>query len=181
MLRYRELLMVEQVFRRAKSLLATRPIYRQSDTAIRGHVFCSFLALILRKDLEERLAAANLKPEWAEVLRDLDRLQEVEVAHDGKRFILRTPTTGVAGKLFQAASIALPPKSARPSPTQCRLSQDRHRRPNCGAKKSQSIRKLLKSNILAIATVQVRSACVFGAISPARGIGAGLVLPCCNT
>lgn len=116
MLRYRELLMVEQVFRTAKSLLAIRPIYHQSDAAIRGHVFCSFLALILRKDLEERLAAANLKPEWAEVLRDLDRLQEVEVAHDGKRFILRTPTTGVAGKLFQAASIALPPNIREAEP-----------------------------------------------------------------
>ena len=52
----------------------------------------------------------------AEVLRDLDRLQEVEVAHDGKRFILRTPTTGVAGKLFQAASIALPPNIREAEP-----------------------------------------------------------------
>ncbi len=62
MLRYRELLTVEEVFRTAKSLLATRPIYHQSDAAIRGHVFCSFLALVLRKELEHRLAAANLKP-----------------------------------------------------------------------------------------------------------------------
>ena len=28
---------------------------------------------------------------------------------DGKRFLLRTPTTGVAGKLFQAVGVALPP------------------------------------------------------------------------
>jgi hypothetical protein len=116
MLRYRELLTVEEVFRTAKSLLATRPIYHQSDAAIRGHVFCSFLALVLRKELDERLAAANLKPEWAELLRDLDRLQEVEVAHQGKRFILRTPTTGVAGKLFQAARIALPPNIREAEP-----------------------------------------------------------------
>ena len=109
MLRYRELLTVEQVFRTAKSLLATRPIFHQSDAAIRGHVFCSFLALVLRKDLEERLDAAKLKPEWAELLRDLDRLQEVEAVHQGKHFILRTPTTGVVGKVFQAARIALPP------------------------------------------------------------------------
>jgi len=52
MLRYRELLLVEQLFRTTKALLATRPIYHQTDTAIRGHVFCSFLALVLRKDLE---------------------------------------------------------------------------------------------------------------------------------
>ena len=56
MLRYRDLLVVEQLFRSAKALLATRPIYHQTDAAIRGHVFCSFLALVLRKELEERAA-----------------------------------------------------------------------------------------------------------------------------
>jgi hypothetical protein len=38
-----------------------------------------------------------------------DRLQEIELEQDGKRFLLRTPTTGVAGKLFQAVGVALPP------------------------------------------------------------------------
>ena len=42
MLRYRELLVVEQMFRSDKDLLETRPIYHQTDAAIRGHVFCSF-------------------------------------------------------------------------------------------------------------------------------------------
>ena len=109
MLRYRELLVVEQLFRTAKALLRTRPIYHQSDAAIRGHVFCSFLALILRKELEERCTAHGFRPEWGDVVLDLERLQEIEVAQDGKRFILRTPTTGGTGKLFQAAGVALPP------------------------------------------------------------------------
>ncbi|HEY2228583.1 MAG TPA: hypothetical protein VGI22_12770 [Xanthobacteraceae bacterium] len=109
MLRYRDLLVVEQLFRSEKALLATRPIYHQTDAAIRGHVFCSFLALVLRKELEERLAAARLKPEWRALLADLDRLQEIEVEQDGKRFVLRTPVTGVAGKVFQAVGAALPP------------------------------------------------------------------------
>jgi len=39
------------------------------------------------------------------------RAQEVELAKDGKRLILRTPTTGIAGRLFQAARIALPPNT----------------------------------------------------------------------
>ena len=119
MLRYRELRVVEQLFRTTKALLATRPIYHQTDTAIRGHVFCSFLALVLRKDLEERLTAARLKPEWRELLSDLDRLQEVEAEQDGKRFILRTPVTGVAGKVFQAVGITLPPniRGADPIPS----------------------------------------------------------------
>ncbi len=51
----------------------------------------------------------RLAPKCDSPVRDLDRLQEVEVARDGKRLVLRTPTTGVAGPLFKAAGIALPP------------------------------------------------------------------------
>jgi hypothetical protein len=109
MLRYRDLQGVEQLFRSAKSLLATRPIFHQCDATIRGHVFCSFLALVLRKELQDRLAAAGHSFEWAEVLRDLDRLQEVEVEQDHKHFVLRTPVTGCAGGLFQTLGVALPP------------------------------------------------------------------------
>ena len=80
-------------------------------------VFCTFLALVLRKELEDRLAAAQVKPEWRVLLADLDRLQEIEVEQDGKRFILRTPVTGVAGKVFQAVGVALPPqiRDAKPA------------------------------------------------------------------
>jgi Transposase DDE domain len=117
MLRYRDLLVVEQMFRTEKALLETRPIYHQSDAAIRGHVFCSFLALVLRKELQDRLAAAHLQPEWRALLADLDRLQEIETEQDGKRFILRTPVTGVAGKVFQAVGVALPPQIRDTKPT----------------------------------------------------------------
>jgi len=109
MLRYRDLLRVEQLLRQAKAVLATRPIYHSSDTAIRGHVFCSFLALLLAKELEDRLHQHGIVAEWGDILRDVDRLQEIQLDQDGKRFLLRTPTTGVAGKLFQAVGGALPP------------------------------------------------------------------------
>src|SRR6202521_2550272 len=109
MLRYRELLKVEDIFRTTKSILDTRPIYHQTDEAIRGHVFCSFLALVLRKALEDRLAAARVKPEWGVLLRDLDSLQEIEPEQEGKHFVLRTPVAGDVGRVFQALGIALPP------------------------------------------------------------------------
>lgn len=116
MLRYRELLRVEDIFRTTKSILDTRPIYHQTDEAIRGHVFCSFLALVLRKALEDRLAAARLKPEWGALLRELDRLQEIETEQDGKRFVLRTPVTGDVGRVFRALGIALPPNIREAAP-----------------------------------------------------------------
>jgi Transposase DDE domain len=107
-LRYRDLIQVEQLFSTAKALMRTRPIYHSSDAAIRGHVLGSFLALVLRKELDERCRAAGFRPEWGDVLRDLDRLQTIELnKHDGQ-IILRTPATGVIGPLFKAARIALP-------------------------------------------------------------------------
>ena len=79
-------------------------------------MFCSFLALVLRKELDERYRTAAFRPEWADVLRDLDRLQEIEIDKDGRRITLRTPATGVVGPLFKAARIALPPNVREPAP-----------------------------------------------------------------
>jgi len=108
-LKYKQLWMVEDVFRSMKSLLDTRPIFHRCDEAIRGHVFCSFLALLLRKELEDRLARKEWKLEWADVLRDLDNLIEMEVAINGKGYVFRGQASGVAGKVFQACGVALPP------------------------------------------------------------------------
>lgn len=108
-LAYKQLWMVEDIFRSMKSLLETRPVYHRTDAAIRGHVFCSFLALRLRSELESRLAARGETFEWASIVRDLDRVEEIEVEQHGTRFLLRTDTPGSAGKVFQAAGVALPP------------------------------------------------------------------------
>jgi transposase len=106
---YRDHMQVEALFRTAKALMHTRPIYHDSDAAIRGHVFCSLLALVLRKELDERCRNAGSRPELGDVLRDLDRLQEVEICKEGQQITLRTPATGVIGPLFKAARVALPP------------------------------------------------------------------------
>ncbi len=106
---------MEQLFRTAKALMRTRPIYHASDAATRGHVFCSFLALILRKDLDERCRKVGFRPEWGDVLRDLDRLQEVAISKGRQQMTLRTPATGSIGPLFKAARIALPPNVREPT------------------------------------------------------------------
>jgi hypothetical protein len=108
-LAYKELWMVETMFRTMKSILETRPIYHKCDETIRGHVFCSFLALLLKRALEERLEAKGETWEWAEILRGLENLQEVEALFQGKRFVLRSQVLGDAHKAFMAAGVALPP------------------------------------------------------------------------
>ena len=108
-LQYKQLWRVEHWFRSCKSLLETRPIYHKRDATIRGHVFCSFLALVLRQELEARLEARGEEWEWADVVRDVERLRLVEVEHEGKRIWLRSEAQGMCGKAFQAAGVALPP------------------------------------------------------------------------
>ncbi len=112
-LKYKQLWTVEAIFRSAKSLLDTRPIYHKLDETIRGHVFCSFLALVLRKELQDRLAARGHDFEWADVIRDLDALTVTEVERDGQRFLLRSEARGTCGKVAQTVGVALPPTIRR--------------------------------------------------------------------
>jgi len=106
---YKQLWMVEESFRTMKSILETRPIYHKLDETIRGHVFCSFLALLLKRGLEKRLERKEADWEWSEILRGLDNLQEVEAVFQGKRFVLRSQVIGEAHKACLAAGVALPP------------------------------------------------------------------------
>jgi transposase len=108
-LKYKELWQIERVFRDVKSILETRPVYHQCDENIRGHVFCSFLALILRKALEKRLNEDGHIFEWSDIKQDLKALQLIEIQEDGKRFAIRSEARGHCGKIFQAVKVALPP------------------------------------------------------------------------
>jgi transposase len=108
-LQYKQLWMVEQIFRSMKSILSTRPIYHKCDETIRGHVFCSFLALLLIKELQERLDKKGWQVEWADIINDLERVKEVRIMTENKEVTLRTELKGDAGKAFQAVGVAVPP------------------------------------------------------------------------
>jgi hypothetical protein len=107
-LKYKELWQVEQVFRDMKSVLDTRPIFHQRDATIRGHVFCSFLALMLRKELYHRLEKAGHDFEWADIKQDLCALQEITIEDKGRKLAVRTECKGTCGKVFQAVGVAVP-------------------------------------------------------------------------
>ncbi len=108
-LKYKELWQVEQVFRDMKSVLDTRPIFHQLDETIRGHVFCSFLALVIRKELDRRLEKAGHCFEWADIKQDLKALQEITIEDRGKTLAIRSECLGTCGKVFQAVGVAIPP------------------------------------------------------------------------
>ena len=109
MLCYKQLWTVEQTFRTSKHLLSTRPIFHKRDETIRGHVFCSFLALVLKKALEDHIAALGRDSSWPEIIADLDSLTETEIEQDGKRFVLRCAPRPAASLALRATGVALPP------------------------------------------------------------------------
>jgi len=109
-LQYKQLWMVEQAFRTVKSVLETRPIYHECDETIRGHVFCSFLALVLMKELYARLEEKGSLCEWDDVRRDLQALREVKLQMNGQEYYLRTELRGTCAEVFQAAGVAIPPR-----------------------------------------------------------------------
>ena len=106
---YKRLLRVEQFFRTTKSVLETRPIYHQWDSTITGHVFCSFLALVLLDELQRRVEARGRTFAWEPIRQDLQALCEVEVREGSEWYLLRTALQGVAGKVLQAVGVAVPP------------------------------------------------------------------------
>ena len=108
-LRYKDLLLVEDAFRTAKSILETRPIFHKCNDTIRGHVFCSFLALVLMKELQDRLESHGWRVEWKHVRDDLDELQELKLPLGEKTFVIRTPPVGEAGRALQAVGVSLGP------------------------------------------------------------------------
>jgi hypothetical protein len=105
---YKRLLTVEQFFRASKSMLHTRPVFHQWDATIKGHVFCSFLALVLFDELKRRLRERGWELEWNDIRRDLQSLAEVGVSQGEATYLLRTPIKGVTGKVLQAVGVAIP-------------------------------------------------------------------------
>jgi Transposase DDE domain len=135
-LRYRDLLQVEDLFRRTKAVMRTRPIFHSSDAAIRGHVFCSFLALTMQKHLDDLLRQTGLAFEWKDLLRGLDRLAEVRIRHRAAEWLVRTDAEPAVAALFRAAHVALPPRARKarpPPPAQPKSVQKRRGRPRRSA------------------------------------------------
>ena len=114
-LRYKELWRVERIFRDTKTLLKTRPIYHKCDETIRGHVFCSFLALVLLRQLDQMLEAKKLDLEWNDILRDLKALQRMKLQQNGKCLWIRSQIQGCCSQVFAAVGLSLPPVIQKPS------------------------------------------------------------------
>ncbi|MCR4426608.1 MAG: transposase [Firmicutes bacterium] len=106
---YKNLWMVESTFRKTKDLFETRPVFHEWDDTIRSRILSSFLALVLRHELEVRLEHRNEEVNWADVTCDIEALQQAAVSHEGRLYRLRLPLQGVCARVSRAVGAAIPP------------------------------------------------------------------------
>ncbi len=108
-LKYKQLWMVERLFREMKSSLETRPVYHKYDATIRGHVFCSFLALKLLKRLSELMLSKGYKLNLGDLRRNLNEVYEDEISFESKRYMIRSEVPAAASCAMRSAGVRFPP------------------------------------------------------------------------
>jgi hypothetical protein len=108
---YKSLWEVESIFRTLKDVLETRPIFHRKESHVKGHVFCSYLALCLlialRKSLREHSPGKAVS--WDDIIRDLRSFRIIKAVFSGKTYLMRTEFKGTAHRCFQVVGLRPPP------------------------------------------------------------------------
>ena len=100
---YKQLIRVEQSFRRLKHGVDIRPMYHRAEDRIRGHVFACILALLL-----ERVAERDAGESWSQIRRNVSRLKMIAYEGSGGRFVQTTELTHEQRKLLKTLDIQAP-------------------------------------------------------------------------
>lgn len=111
-LKYKELINLECLFREFTTLFNTRPVYHQTDNNIRGHIWVSFLAFLLKKSLLSAIDKAKKDTDkpitWENIINDLNNVSQGIIQSGSKRFLMGTKFNPGAARAFKALGIAFP-------------------------------------------------------------------------
>ena len=108
-LSYKGLWQVECGFRNLKSALEVRPVYHWKASRVNGHIFASFLSLVLMTATGRKLEKKGIKLVWNDFIRDFRAFRAIKVNFTGKTYQLRTECRGNVSSAFQALGLRIPP------------------------------------------------------------------------
>jgi len=87
----------------------------KNDLWIAAHAkaayLCSFLALVLRKELDRCLERTGEGFESSEIKQDLKALQSVTICESGKRFAVSSQSQGFVARCFKLSGMRCRPQS----------------------------------------------------------------------
>jgi transposase len=111
-LQYKRQMIVESLFRTFKSDFDTRPVYHQHSSNIRGHIWISFLAFLLKKSLLEEMnklrKEGDPQPTWNTIKNDLLSLTTGIIQSGYKRFQMRSLAKPETILALRALKVKLP-------------------------------------------------------------------------
>ena len=116
---YIQLTRIEEQFRKFKSNLAVRPIFHKTQPRVHGHIFVSFLSLVMLQTFEQHLDNAGLGRSPQKVLGELRAWRSMDVVlpttdgHELRRRVVATPEPAL--KTLLARLRIRPPKTV-PNP-----------------------------------------------------------------
>jgi len=92
-MRYKDLMNIEKMFRDLKDFIEVAPVYHQVNRRVRAHIFVCVLALLIQKYMEKKLADAKIKISSQKVLSKLKTIKVVinQVGKLNLKYVL-TPT-----------------------------------------------------------------------------------------
>jgi hypothetical protein len=100
---YKQLLRVEESFRRLKHGIDIRPMHHRAEDRIRGHVFACVLALLL-----ERVAERDTGQTWSHIRQHFSHLKMVAYDGSGGRIVQTTELTRDQRKVLKTLDIQAP-------------------------------------------------------------------------
>jgi len=107
---YKNLWMIEHVFKDIKNIFKIRPIFHWTPSRVRGHIFICFLSFLLVVSLKRKLSDRGVKESVWRVIRDLSRIRAVKLSVKDKAYLVRTEFQGLAHRAHQAVGLRIPPR-----------------------------------------------------------------------
>jgi transposase len=112
--KYKQLISVESLFKGHKSIVNTRPIYHSKDNNIRGHVWISFLALLMKhyliKEINSITPEGEPQIEWGTILAALKSGCFITIESNGKKMKMMSKIRPELNTIFKALNIKMPHK-----------------------------------------------------------------------
>lgn len=109
---YHYLFKIEESFRVLKSTMKTRPIFHYTPKRIEGHFVMCFLAFLLERELEYRLAHSHKNKEISispgEIKNALNSMELSLLSIQGEEFYLKSKHQPLASSIFDLLKIKLP-------------------------------------------------------------------------
>ncbi|HHV65979.1 MAG TPA: IS1634 family transposase, partial [Peptococcaceae bacterium] len=112
---YHTLWKIEESFKIMKSTLEVRPVFHWTESRIKGHFVVCFLAFLLERNLEFKLARANVEGASPEKIREaLNSLNFAEVELEGHKLLIKTKGTDLSSKILRVLRMKHPKNVSTP-------------------------------------------------------------------